>query len=240
MPTIGFLVIGSLYWDGGDEALRSQWRNRNFDWNNVARVRAPIRYGRRSSTRGNTFSMCFDNECPDGLGYLVKCTKIVNSPIELINIARDLWSAEALIESTDTISASWGTVGTIFKNDDKYFQEWNRYFSRYGTLNQSVKNDGTLNIGWPEPLEKCDNLAIDIILATPTVAQRPWAKSSEVAEAWIDQENGNERYFLNCVRSGIRTFQDIDIWAQIVARSPNWLSKYPDSKLQEIECLIGS
>lgn len=45
---IGVLIIGSLYWDGS--AARCQWRHDRLGCGGQRKVRAPIRYGRKSSS----------------------------------------------------------------------------------------------------------------------------------------------------------------------------------------------
>src|SRR5580692_12520499 len=51
--SIGVLIIGSLYWD----PRRQGWRDSRLDVDNVFNVHAPIRYGRRSTGRGHTYTM---------------------------------------------------------------------------------------------------------------------------------------------------------------------------------------
>ena len=69
----GVLIIGSLRWDNDN---RKNWREERLDIDQAVTVGAPIRYGRRSSKRGCTFTMVFSNSCqPDHLGtaLLVPC-----------------------------------------------------------------------------------------------------------------------------------------------------------------------
>lgn len=50
MPlTVGILIIGSLLWD----ERRQAWRNARLDMASIEIVTAPIRYVRRSESRGN-------------------------------------------------------------------------------------------------------------------------------------------------------------------------------------------
>ena len=54
--SLGVLIIGSLYWDN---ANREQWRQERLDPNHKLCVHAPIRYGRQSANRGNSYTMVF-------------------------------------------------------------------------------------------------------------------------------------------------------------------------------------
>ena len=59
---LGVLIIGSLYWDRA--CHRTNWRRDRLDQCRGRHVRAPIRYGRRSKTRGCSYTMVFSS----GLG----------------------------------------------------------------------------------------------------------------------------------------------------------------------------
>jgi hypothetical protein len=51
----GILIVGSLLWDPKRE--REAWRRSRLAIDRSVLVRVPIRYGRRSESRGNTFTM---------------------------------------------------------------------------------------------------------------------------------------------------------------------------------------
>jgi len=53
----------------------------------------------------------------------------------------------------------------------------------------------------------------------------------QVAEAWINQEKGHERYSFENIRCGIRTPEDYLIWNRIKEAKPKWLteSAYPEA-----------
>ena len=87
---VGILIVGSLLWDTKEH--RQRWRSARLDVAAGARVRAPIRYGRRSSSRGNTFTMVFSNELDAateklGFGIAVPCKARVCSAQDLIEEA---------------------------------------------------------------------------------------------------------------------------------------------------------
>jgi len=63
----GILIIGSLLWD----PERDSWRKRRRLQVGLGKpVQVPIRYGRRSTTRGNTFTMIFTSGAEMGTAVL--------------------------------------------------------------------------------------------------------------------------------------------------------------------------
>src|SRR5205823_8142389 len=58
---VGILVIGSLLWDIDSE--RVDWRHKRLDVNRSRKVLAPIRYGRLSQSRSDTFTMVISKLC---------------------------------------------------------------------------------------------------------------------------------------------------------------------------------
>ena len=73
----------------------------------------------------------------------------------------------------------------------------------------------------------CDGKAadVDVILATATRANTTNWRIEDVADAWIGQNEGHERYFFENVRHGIRTPEDLLIWRRIEEKKPAWLIK---------------
>jgi hypothetical protein len=63
----------------------------------------------------------------------------------------------------------------------------------------------------------------DVILATATLPEPARPTAEEIADAWADQSNGEEHYFIANVRSGIRTPEDQAIWRHLEDRNPSWL-----------------
>lgn len=64
---------------------------------------------------------------------------------------------------------------------------------------------------------------LDVILAAVTKPDAKPPTAQAIADAWIDQCDGYERYFFNNVLHGIRTSDDSEIWCKIEERSPCWL-----------------
>ena len=92
---IGVLIIGSLFWDPSDP--RKKWRCERLDPLVAKRhVRAPIRYGRKSSTRGNSYTMVFSAglcEKKFGQAIVVPCRRPVRDTDDLVEEAVYLWAA---------------------------------------------------------------------------------------------------------------------------------------------------
>ena len=82
-------------------------------------VRVPIRYGRRSTSRGNTFTMVFSpeyNQRP-GTAKIIQCKAAVSSTEDLVLEATELWGAETKKTDQAEFCAKWGCV-TLLAPDD--------------------------------------------------------------------------------------------------------------------------
>src|ERR1700722_16557381 len=91
--SVGVLIIGSLLWD--PEPERTAWRNRRLQMANSLPVAAPIRYGRKSTSRGDTYTMVFSRGCPAGQAVVVPCASKVSRSEDLITEAEYLRAAES-------------------------------------------------------------------------------------------------------------------------------------------------
>lgn len=235
---IGVLTIGSLYWD--KKRHREKWRRNRLQIKNEAAVTVPIRYGRKSNTRGDTYTMVFSPGCVKGQAKAVPCVRSISSVEGLIGEAEALWRAEckegAKLISKQKTSASWGCValiahpkferngegirlGTLFDGWKAHVSHEQNYseLSDYGAFDgSSVNSDGILQIDWPELADGSGPLALDLLLATVTKPEvdansREYPSVAMVAEAWKRGDEKYVRYFW-CNRShGIHTFQDDDI-----------------------------
>ena len=108
--TAGVLIIGSLLWDS--EKGRPAWRDARLDMTSAQAVTAPIRYGRKAKTRGNSFTMVFSRLCPAGTAKLVPCSRHFN-PQDLITEAEYLWKAEQPDAELHRIASPWGCVAAL-------------------------------------------------------------------------------------------------------------------------------
>jgi len=218
----GILIIGSLLWD----ERRQAWRDSRLDMTSAQSVTAPIRYGRRSETRGNTYTMVFSRACEAGRGTVVRCSRPVSSVDDLILEAEHLWAAEQNATVSRQISAGWGCV-TLLCNPDRtipqmFLTGWaNRVGQerKYGNVPQTseegllVSARGLLQIAWPQCVADGVAAPLDFLLATAT---RPTLTGTQVsyptvemiANAWNADAGNHVEYFRKNNENGIRTFQD--------------------------------
>lgn len=224
----GVLIIGSLYWD--NENGRDEWRMRRLDMNARISVRAPIYYGRKSASRGNTYTMTFRRNDPSGIAALVPCQREIATIDDLKEEAEALWKAEAPNSEWGAIGSGWGCVGALLGSDEAreaLASAWKTHFRTTRTGGLSVVSaDGILGITWPETVNKTP-LDIDVIIATVTKPANKPIGAYSIADAWLHQNQGFERYFFENVSHGIRTFDDGEIWQRIEERTPGWL-KFDD------------
>ncbi|WP_160010473.1 hypothetical protein [Rhizobium sp. 18055] len=216
-------MIGSLKWDR--DGRREKWRASRLSMDNEVRVTVPLRYGRKSMSRDNTYTMVLDGE--PGIGLLVPFKSEISNARALIVEAEALWSAEAP-NSRGSIAADWGSVGALFQDADavgSVSTEWTTRFEKEVQIPiKPITKAGMLAIGWPtnganEPAE------FDVILATATMPETKRPSPLEIATAWATQANGREEYFLNNILHGIRTTEDAEIWGHLRAASPKWLDE---------------
>jgi hypothetical protein len=90
--TIGIYIVGSLYWEA--DKCRSDWRESRLDMDHQFRVTAPIRYGRLSTSRGNTYTMVFSQSAGPGQAIAIRCKRSIATADDLIAEAEHLWAAE--------------------------------------------------------------------------------------------------------------------------------------------------
>jgi hypothetical protein len=216
----GVLIIGSLLWD--DAPHRIEWRRSRLVMDRKMQVTAPIHYGRLSQSRGNTFTMTFAMDGKLGQGILVPCRRDSSDINALLDEAHELWKAEFKTAQLGSIGATWGCVGVLFRDalaTNSLASKWATEFCKRTTSPvPPVGNTGLLNIPWIE-IASNESADIDLILATATRAETIRPTPESVADAWVQQSNGHERYFFNNVRYGIRTPNDLLIWRRIEERN---------------------
>ena len=221
--SLGVLIIGSLYWDC--DSKRKEWRRERLDLNHKRCVRVPIRYGRRSQSRGKSYTMVFSaglEGAKFGTAIVIPCKSR-----DLVEEAKHLWAAERKRRVSNCISASWGCIGLLLKSDCCLPRELHNRWSEliadqpcYGQLASAqnepvpVNEDGFLNIPWPRLVDG-STLMLDALLATatrPTLDNGRYPSAKKIAKAW--KTCGDSKhicYFWNNRKNGIRTFQDEEI-----------------------------
>ncbi|PTW63179.1 hypothetical protein C8N35_1011230 [Breoghania corrubedonensis] len=234
----GILIIGSLYWD--DANGRADWRKDRLSTSASIPVRAPIYYGRKSRSRGDTYTMTFRGNDPSGVATLVPCLREIERIEDLKDEAAALWKAEAPQSRSGAIGSGWGCVGALLGSDEareSLGRAWNAHFRKIRGEGLSVVGPGgELDLAWPETVtgQPAD---MDIILATATLPEAEPPTAQTLADAWLGQNGGYERYFLENIRHGIRTVHDLEIWRCIEAGTPGWVET--DGYREAVEVLRG-
>lgn len=234
----GILIIGSLFWDRRRE--RVEWRQARLRIDDAVHVSVSIRYGRRSESRGNTFTMTFAGDGQLGQGVLAPCRTSVADAAALIAEAKELWKAEQPSAPAGSIGAPWGCVGVLFRPqaapDDRH-KAWTDYFHKKASPISPVDRDGALRIPWPVLATDGTAAGVEVILATATKADTARPLPEDIADAWINQDQGHELYFFENVRHGIRTPEDLIIWRRVDEAGPSWLRK--DAYTEAVAILRG-
>jgi hypothetical protein len=225
----GVITIGSLFWS--DHPSRTQWRSERLREAESFRVRVPIRYGRKSQSRANTYTMVFSRLClwkSHGLGtaHIIRIAREITDADDLIDEAEYLWAAERKSQSREeAISSSWGRVALLANPvsdiPDQFFNRWAERISRepqYGSCRHTlregnvVSDDGRLRIPWPQELAN-NQLPFDLLLSTatsPTLTGHPptYPRIRHIARAWNQAPREYASYFWNNRKNGIHTYQD--------------------------------
>lgn len=221
---LGILAIGSLYWDASP--ARQKWRESLTD--ERVYVSAHIRYGRKSSSRGDTYTMVFSSSAGPGQARVLSA-RPVNSPEDLIGQAVSLWTAEKNGTTQNrSISAKWGCV-VLCRNPKRRLPEsfLNAWLEKIQTERSNysaftvaqgecnlVTHQGMLDIAWPVDANGSE-LDFDMLLATANYPfapgnLQPYPSPKQVADAWLASPQ-HANYFHSNRQHGIFTFQDREI-----------------------------
>lgn len=229
----GVLIIGSLLWDL--HPTRQEWRNERLLMESSESVTAPIRYGRLSSSRGNSYTMVFSRSAEAGQAKAVPCAHTVSTLRDLLAEAERLWRAEQPSAGKHRIAANWGCVALLCNPDkeipDELLAGWAERVADepgYGIVSQTqeegeiVSKDGLLRIDWPTRVGGEEPLDLDMLLLTandPTLTGTPPAYPTVeiIADAW-NRAGNHVEYFWNNFDNGIQTFQDEDIRRRLQPR----------------------
>jgi len=233
--TAGVLIIGSLLWDS--EKDRPAWRAARLNVAAVQTVTAPIRYGRLSESRGNSYTMVFSRMCPAGQAKLVPCSNTISTIQDLIAEAEHLWKAEQPRAKAHRIATDWGCVALLCNPETQIpvnlLRGWAERIGGeddYGNVSQTqeegllVSDDGLLRIDWPRLVEGGAPADVDLLLVTAndpeiTAASPTYPTAEIIAEAW-NRAGDHVEYFWKNIDNGIRTFQDDEIKARLHPRNP--------------------
>ncbi len=223
------LIVGSLCWD--KNAVRERWRRERLKFDKKVYVYAPIRYGKRSLTRGDTYTMiisqlCYRKDYGLGTALLVPCKREVQSYSDLRIEAAELWHAERSNSNIGSfeISQRWGALGILlnpqFNIPEDIRQGWQELYRgqevkvelvQTKTERPIIDDNGFLNIRWPKFVSNDLPDDVDFILATatqPTLKNERYPTIYTIAQAWLDDNQGFVEYFEQNLKNGITTFQD--------------------------------
>lgn len=241
---IGVLVLGSLYWE--DASNRRSWRERRLSLEQCVQVRAPVRYWRKSESRGHSFTMVLTREAGGkGTALLIPCVRKVQTLNDVAKEATALWQAEAPQWRRLPLGgrAGWGTVGLLANpgsEDACHLEaEWRCWAADSSNLQPVGRGipveQGVLQIAWPERDVDGERTGVDLLLAT---ANRPEATPPEphvIADAWIRNSRRtdtdcesvihSERYFFHNVSASIRTPDDEAIWRRMATRRATFVGR---------------
>lgn len=255
---IGVLVVGSLDWESKDyggacraelerhgrsvKPHRELWRQQRLmsDAASAFVVHVPIRYGRLSSSRGNTFTMVFSPEYQrrHGTAKTIQCKHTVSSFGDLLAEATELWVAESDEKHRGELSAKWGCIALVTPDDfldqpdrkerQELLAAWAANVSKqpfYGDLGFSSEDEkaakgpviagGRLRISWPT-LTDGGSIPFDLLLATATNPEiGPGKKRNRYPSVKEIADAWNTRghtYYFRCNRlTGIKTSDDSEI-----------------------------
>lgn len=225
--------------DKKKDNIRKAWREEHLDKNNAIPVKLPIRYGRKSSD--DVFTMVFSTTLERynnlGIGYIIP---FINNPLLIFEDLEKEALAMAKAEALGSIEkpcffASWGgSLGIKFNpklNENiknNILQEWSGKYKgdgggkdlpeyKVGNEKPSIDKYGRLSINWPSALNIRDKLKIDGFDFLIGSSNKPRYNADVYKYPKIDElvdsiKNDKSRYyFLNNLKSGIITYQDIRI-----------------------------
>ena len=230
---IGILIIGSLFWDNGRGDVRKDWREDRLRINEAIDVSAPIRYGRKSSSRGDTYTMVLSMKAQLGRAKLVPCATAINDSKDLIDEAVHLWSAESQRVRNSEVSDTWGCVGLKIRDGvvcpDEIRAQWaqvaqdkaEHFNIRYADDELPLlNNSGIVQMAWPTKADGEPLLEVDALLVStnqPTLTPRnQYADPYDIARAWLRCPK-HDHYFYKNKEYGIKTFEDDAILEEIWA-----------------------
>ena len=219
----GAIIIGSLFWE--QKPIRTKWRQIYLDsTEKKIPVRVKIRYGRKSSTRENTFTMIMSNH-PNtdfGTAYILPFKEKIKNARSLESQAFAMAKAEGLWkDSVPSLNKSWGTVGLLLnpkleksRNLEIIKERWTKIYSEYNFTpsdyivereSDIIDRNGFLQIEWTNEMSE-----FDFLIATLTVPNPKSLLNENIIADKINKTGYNE-YFFNNYKNGIRTFQDEEI-----------------------------
>lgn len=216
----GAIIIGSLLWE--NKPTRIKWRDVYLkSAENKKAIRVKIRYGRKSRTRENTFTMILSNhqEIEFGSAYILPFKEPIRNARHLESQAFAMAGAEGLCgKDKPSLNKTWGTVGLLInpnletsKSLKIIKERWTKMYSEYEfnpsdyiieNESEIIDRNGFLKLEWTDEMDD-----FDFLIATLTVPDPKKLLDEQIIADKIN-ETGYDEYFLSNYQNGIRTFQD--------------------------------
>ncbi|MBD3293829.1 MAG: hypothetical protein GF393_12970 [Armatimonadia bacterium] len=226
----GIIIIGSLIWEDHldnkkTDNIRKDWRQQYLIEKRTL-TKVPIRYGRESQTREDTYTMIFSKSCEDNLGQglILPFNEDIITFEGLERQAIALAKAEGIYKASNLrLTSSWGSVGllinpklnqTDFASKELIQKKWSEIYRSYcdtfiadyyktSDENSSpITQDGFLNITWQTEMD-----GFDLLLATPVIPKpKSFLNAEDIAQRMIDKKY--KTYFLNNKKNNIDTTMD--------------------------------
>jgi len=192
-------------------------------------VKCPIRYGRKSTSRGDSYTMVFSPDLETnqyGRAQVVPCLHDSFNLGGILDAAVELWAAETKNNPDRTkrrVSSKWGCVA-LLPNEKRMgdlagiLRAWEDLVSKESTYKSFRKNkdeskahvspNGRLQIPWPNDIYDTP-VKFDLLLATANLPDQEYSEPQVIADAWCKGEGKSfVDYFRNNQYFNIRTFQD--------------------------------
>ena len=220
----GVLIIGSLIWDGNP--IRENWRNNFLDVSKIKVIPLPIRYGRISPSRKNTYTMVLSTECLSngqiGKGLLVPL-KLESYP-SINQHCEELIKAEKNNSKTPTRYNHGFFAIALLVNPNtenievKQVQEnWSSYFGngfnneqyKVGSEEPVITENGFLNIPWINDFDEYDFIICTVIKPE----QDEYPNTKKISDAI--KNNQYYEYLYKNIENRITTFQDNKIKSKL-------------------------
>jgi len=232
----GVIIIGSLLWDDDEKTRRKKWRENYLCYKNRFKVYVPIRYGRCSRTRKNTYTMVFSNKCylrrryGLGTGWVLPIKVEINSFDKLKKEAKKMGETEGF--KNDGFSSNWGSVALLLnpnkKINNSIITKWGNLMSNkisnYLLSTKKLKSEklpvdskGFLTIRWPKEVIPKNKIGkFDFLIATvtaPKLINGKYPTAYQIADTMKEAKYYD--YFCKNRKHGITTFQDEKILRRI-------------------------
>ena len=244
----GVILIGSLYWEDEFNAIRNPksvklgkyrrlWREKNLAIDKTSVVELPVRYGRCSSGRNNTFTMVLSKEYlkKGGTGLVVsfKSSFDANRKQHITQQIKKLVKAEDISESKE-LSAVWGAIAIWINPKSSFRDQLEKYWKRivddkksgYQGKSYSWADGNLLDINFRLQIEidsELDFLLCTYILPKYKAGDRDTQANENMVQGYPNVEQISEAiraskystYFCQNRSNNISTVDDLEIFKKM-------------------------